>query len=106
MQIEISGKAQRELLSMMENPSEFLRIGIMAGGCAGMTYNAGFDTEMHDDDVILYDNGALKVVADMKSALYTQGLEIDYSDDLIHAGFRLINTHAKRSCGCGQSFEA
>jgi Fe-S cluster assembly iron-binding protein IscA len=39
MQIEISGKAQKELLSMMENPSEFLRIGIMAGGCAGMTYN-------------------------------------------------------------------
>jgi iron-sulfur cluster assembly protein len=106
MQIEISSRAQKELLSMVNEPNEFLRIGIMAGGCAGMTYNAGFDTEITDEDVILFENGGLKVVADMKSALYTQGLGIDYTDDLVHAGFRLINTRAKKSCGCGQSFQA
>ena len=104
--IEISEKAQDELLSLKSEPNSFLRIKVISGGCAGLTYHPGFDTEISDDDVVLYDNNGLRVVADMKSALYTQGLEIDYSSDLINSGFRFANKKAGKSCGCGQSFQA
>jgi len=104
--IEISRKARSELLSLKGDPDDFLRIRVITGGCAGLTYRPGFDCEMGDDDVVLYENSGLKVVADMKSALYTHGLEIDYSDDLINSGFRFANRRARKSCGCGQSFEA
>ena len=106
MNIEISSKAQDELLGLKTDPNDFLRIKVIAGGCAGLTYHPGFDNEMTDDDVVIYDNNGLKVVADIRSALYTSGLEIDYSDDLINSGFRFANNKARKSCGCGQSFQA
>jgi hypothetical protein len=31
--------------------------------------------------------------------------EIDFSDDLTDAGFKIHNRNAVRSCGCGTSFE-
>ena len=34
-----------------------------------------------------------------------RGCEIDYSDDLTDAGFKINNPKAARSCGCGTSFE-
>jgi iron-sulfur cluster assembly protein len=104
--IEISAKAKAELLSLMAGSGNFLRIQVITGGCAGLSYHPGFDNEMDDDDVILYDNNGLKVVADMRSALYTRGLEIDYSDDLVNSGFRFANRKTSKSCGCGHSFEA
>ncbi len=106
MNIEISEKARKELAGLMENPGAFLRVRVIAGGCAGLTYHPGIDTEMSADDMVIYEQDSLRVVADMKSALYLQGLEIDYSDDLINAGFRFSNPHAAKACGCGQSFQA
>ena len=37
---------------------------------------------------------------------FLDGLEIDYSDDLIRSGFRFKNPRAGGSCGCGSSFKA
>lgn len=105
MNIEVSQKAREELVGLMTENDTFLRIEVIAGGCAGLTYRPGLDSVMADDDEIIYDENGLKIVADMRSALYLQGLEIDYSDDLINAGFRFSNPHATKSCGCGQSFQ-
>ena len=105
MNIEVSQKAREELSGLMTQAETFLRIEVIAGGCAGLTYRPGLDSVMSDDDEIIYDEDGLKIVADMRSALYLQGLEIDYSDDLINAGFRFSNPHAAKSCGCGQSFQ-
>lgn len=71
-----------------------------------MTYNAGIDEVMTDDDILIYDDKEIRVIADFNSVLYLYGLKIDYSDDLIKAGFRFSNPMAKKSCGCGASFEA
>ena len=43
---------------------------------------------------------------DPDSAEFLDGLEIDYSDDLIRSGFRFKNPRAGGSCGCGSSFKA
>ena len=106
MNIEISSKAHQELLTLMKEPEAFLRVKVIPGGCAGLTYQPGIDTEMSEDDIVIYNDNGLKVVADLKSALFVQGLQIDYSDDLINAGFRFSNSRAAKSCGCGQSFQA
>ena len=45
-------------------------------------------------------------VADAGSTMFLDGLTIDYSDDLIQAGFRFNNPNASNSCGCGSSFGA
>lgn len=106
MNVNISSKAKQELLNIKVGGDRFLRIEVLTGGCSGMTYGAGIDEKMNDDDVVLYQDNDFKVVADMRSALYLDGLQIDYSDDLIRSGFRFYNPKAKKSCGCGSSFSA
>lgn len=106
MNIEISQRAVDELVKMDITGEKFLRIAVVTGGCAGMTYSAGIDSEMQDDDMVLYEQDDLRVMADIKSALYLDGLQIDYSEDLLQSGFKFTNTRAKKSCGCGKSFSS
>ena len=84
----------------------FFRIGVVAGGCSGQTYSAAVDTEADASDLTLYESGPLRIVTDPKSTIYLDGLQIDYSDDLIRSGFRFSNPKAGGSCGCGASFKA
>jgi len=45
------------------------------------------------------------VAIDPESSEQLDGCTIDYVDELTGAGFRVINPHAVRNCGCGTSFE-
>ena len=45
-----------------------------------------------------------RLVVDRKSFLYLKGTELDYKEELMAAGFRVVNPNAKRTCGCGESF--
>jgi iron-sulfur cluster assembly protein len=85
---------------------DFLRVGVAAGGCSGHTYTAAVDDELFITDLVIYESGRLRIVTDPESAEYLEGLEIDYSDDLIRSGFRFHNPNASGSCGCGSSFTA
>jgi iron-sulfur cluster assembly protein len=69
-----------------------------------MTYTAAVDDALSDKDSVLWSRDKLRVVADSGSAIFLDGLQIDYSDDLIQAGFRFRNPNAVKSCGCGSSF--
>jgi len=104
--LEISDRAYKELKSIMTEPGAFLRVQVTAGGCAGLTFRPEVDTEMADNDMVVYEQDGLKIVSDVESALYLNGLRIDYSDDLVDAGFGFTNPYFGKSCGCGQSFEA
>ncbi len=105
MYISVSDKAIRQLKEMNATGEKFMRIEAVSGGCSGMTYKAAIDDEIKDDDVAIFEEKDLKIVAPMKSFLYLDGLNVDYSDDLLQSGFRLTNTNAAKSCGCGASFE-
>lgn len=102
--IDVTGKAIQELQNMELSESAFMRIGVMPGGCSGMTYSASVDTEMDENDVVLYDQDGVRVVTTADSVSLLEGLTIDYSDDLIRSGFRFKNPNACGSCGCGSSF--
>ena len=59
---------------------------------------------MSEVDEVYYSEDKLRIVADKISSVYLDGLTIDFSNDLIEPGFRLTNSNAKGSCGCGSSF--
>lgn len=82
----------------------FVRIKTITGGCAGMTYEAEIAEIMLDGEIIAHQDDQVRVVSDKASLPYLEGLEVDYSDDLISVGYRFRNGQNDSSCGCGASF--
>jgi iron-sulfur cluster assembly protein len=107
--ITVSDKAKRKLDALMaeagiaNDPSYFLRVSVVGGGCSGLTYKMDFDNEQKPMDQVFEDKG-LKIVCDLKSFLYLVNTELDFSDGLNGKGFHFKNPNASRSCGCGESF--
>lgn len=107
--IYVSDKAKAKVVKLMEDaginndPTYFLRVGVVGGGCSGLSYKLDFDNEIKPMDQVFEDNG-IKVVTDLKSFLYLVNTELDFSDGLNGKGFFFSNPNASRSCGCGESF--
>jgi iron-sulfur cluster assembly protein len=80
-----------------------LRLGVIGGGCSGMSYSMKLDTKARESDHVFEFDGA-RVFIDPKSFVYLKGLTLDYEETLIRQGFNYINPNAARSCGCGTSF--
>jgi iron-sulfur cluster assembly protein len=70
-----------------------------------MIYQAVIDDTAGPFDVTVFDDGDLRIVTDQNSKHHVEGIHIDYSNDLVKAGFRFMNPRAAKSCGCGQSFQ-
>ncbi len=104
MTIQITEKAKVELRKLEVGGDHVLRINVVPGGCSGMTYSAAVDDQVNDQDEVLFDTDNIKVIAESGNEVFLEGLEIDYSDDLIRSGFRFKNPNAAGSCGCGSSF--
>lgn len=104
MDIKVTETAKSKLYDMGVSDDIFLRIGVSSGGCSGNTYDAVLDDKMNSVDEVYYSEDKLRIVSDKVSSVYLDGLTIDFSNDLIEPGFRLTNTNAKGSCGCGSSF--
>lgn len=103
--LSVTDKAKTELLRLATQPGSFLRIWVEAGGCSGMKYQAVIDDTAGPFDLTVFDDGELRIVTDQQSKFHVEGIHIDYSDDLVQAGFRFLNPRASSSCGCGQSFQ-
>ena len=82
-----------------------LRLGVLGGGCSGLSYQFKFDSKARATDNV-YEYGDVKVFIDPKSMLFLDGMTLDWKDSLIQSGFVFENPHAKKSCGCGTSFAA
>jgi iron-sulfur cluster assembly accessory protein len=80
-----------------------IRIGVVGGGCSGFQYSMDFEKEPRDDDSIVHQDG-IKLYVDPMSAMYLQGVTVDYVIGLQGAGFKFNNPNAKSTCGCGSSF--
>jgi len=102
--IKVTPVALQELIKLEATGDSFLRISVVPGGCSGMTYTACIDNVLSDNDQAIFEEGSLRIVADTGSTMFLDGLEIDFSDDLIASGFRFKNPKAKKGCGCGSSF--
>ncbi|TCJ13263.1 iron-sulfur cluster assembly accessory protein [Flaviaesturariibacter flavus] len=107
--IYVSDKARDKVRQLMleagvgDDPSYFVRVGVVGGGCSGLSYKLDFDNEQKPMDQVFEDNG-VKVVTDLKSFLYLVNTMLDFSDGLNGKGFFFNNPNASRTCGCGESF--
>jgi len=82
-----------------------LRLGVLGGGCTGLSYQFKFDTKPRPTDNI-FDYDGVQIFIDPKSILYLRGLVLDYKESLMQSGFVFDNPNAKKNCGCGTSFSA
>ena len=82
-----------------------LRLGVLGGGCSGLSYLFKFDTRPRPNDKV-FEFEDVKVFVDPKSMIYLDGMTLDWKDSLIQSGFVFENPNAKKSCGCGTSFSA
>ena len=87
---------------VVDKPGAGLRVKVVGGGCSGLQYHMEIDAEK-DRDKIFERDGA-RLIVDRKSFLYLNGSELDYAEELMSSGFKLVNPNAKRTCGCGESF--
>ena len=82
-----------------------LRLGVLGGGCSGLSYQFKYDTRQRLNDN-LFEFDGIKVFVDPKSMLYLDGMTLDYKESLMYSGFAFDNPNAANSCGCGTSFSA
>jgi iron-sulfur cluster assembly protein len=80
-----------------------LRLGVIGGGCSGLSYSIKFDTQPRERDRIFTFDG-VRVFIDPKSFIYLHGMTVDYEETLMRQGFTFTNPNSSRSCGCGSSF--
>jgi iron-sulfur cluster assembly protein len=105
--IYISDRAKAKVETLMQEAgldnTHYVRVGVVGGGCSGLSYKLDFDTEVAPMDQVFEDKG-VKIVCDLKSFLYLVNTELDFTDGLNGKGFNFVNPNASRSCGCGESF--
>ena len=82
-----------------------LRLGVLGGGCSGLSYQFKFAPTPRPRDHV-FEFGDVRVFVDPKSIIYLDGMTLDWHDSLMQSGFVFNNPHAKKSCGCGTSFSA
>lgn len=81
-----------------------LRVGVIGGGCSGLSYTFAWDYTARPDDLTVPGPQGTRLFVDPKSLIYLQGTTLDYDAALIGKGLHFINPNAKSSCGCGSSF--
>jgi iron-sulfur cluster assembly protein len=103
--ITITETAAAQIKQMMEDNEDanYMRVGVQGGGCTGLSYGMGFDSEVHDDDSQVTING-IDLVIDNESAPMLDGVTIDFKQNMMGGGFTLDNPNAIANCGCGASF--
>ncbi|WP_408007483.1 iron-sulfur cluster insertion protein ErpA [Pseudalkalibacillus sp. A8] len=94
----------KQMMAAEEGDNLFLRVGIQGGGCSGLSYGMGFDSEVQDTDTTFEQHG-IGVVVDSDSKKALEGTTIDYKQNMMGGGFTIDNPNAIASCGCGSSFK-
>lgn len=103
--VTLSARAAKRIAEILKSEPRptMLRVAVTGGGCSGFQYNFTLDDTKMDDDLVIERDGAT-VLVDPMSLDFLKGAEIDFTDDLIGAAFKVNNPNAASSCGCGTSF--
>ncbi len=111
MSIILSEAAAREIKTIIKQQGlpeaeTKLRVGVKGGGCSGFSYMLDLTEEPKGEMDEELEIAGVKVLCDMKSLIYLDGVEIDFKDEVMGRGFVFKNPNATSTCGCGSSFSA
>ena len=94
----------KEIMSGAQKDSIGVRIGVKAGGCAGMSYIMEYAKNSNPNDEVIEDKG-VKVFIDAGAVMYLLGTEMDYKTEEFSSSFVFTNPNETERCGCGESFK-
>ena len=94
----------KEIMSGAQKDSIGVRIGVKAGGCAGMSYIMEYAKNSNPNDEVIEDKG-VKVFIDAGAVMYLLGTEMDYKTEEFSSSFVFKNPNETERCGCGESFK-
>ncbi|MDH5580803.1 MAG: iron-sulfur cluster assembly accessory protein [Bdellovibrionales bacterium] len=104
--VHLTDKAKEQIkkifISENKGPEIGLRLGVIGGGCSGLSYKLDFGDSKENDNIFNYEG--FKVYIDPKSSIYLKGVTLDFQDGLEGKGFVFSNPSASNTCGCGESF--
>lgn len=110
--VTLTETAVKQLKMLIEEQSQNkptsdmgLRVGVIGGGCSGMSYKLSFESGYNEDDLV-FEQDSIRIFIDPKSLTYLNGLTVDYHGGLNGSGFTFNNPNSTKSCGCGSSFSA
>ena len=108
MLTEAAAKEIKDIIKQQNLPEENtrLRVGVKGGGCSGFSYLLDLTEEPKGEADEEIESQGVKILCDMKSYLYLNGVEIDFKDEVMGRGFVFKNPNATSTCGCGSSFSA
>ena len=101
---ENAAKRIKEIMSLAENNSIGVRVGVKSGGCAGMSYVMEYAKEINPNDELIEDRG-VKLYIDPAATMYLLGTEMDYKKEEFSSTFIFKNPNETERCGCGESFK-
>tara|TARA_B100001123_G_C14936085_1_gene877685 strand:- start:118 stop:453 length:336 start_codon:yes stop_codon:yes gene_type:complete len=94
----------KEIMAGAQKDSIGVRIGVKAGGCAGMSYIIEYAKTSKPNDELIEDKG-VKVFIDAGAIMYLLGTEMDYKTNEFSSSFVFKNPNETERCGCGESFK-
>lgn len=105
MSITFTENAAEQIKKQLERRGKGigLRLGVKQSGCSGYAYILDYADEADETDQ-LFEAYDVKIIIDVDSLPYLNGIELDYTREGINEAFRFNNPNVKDSCGCGESF--
>lgn len=104
MSIIVTPAASSEVKSILESQNlpqnTHLRLKILGGGCSGMQYSLGFDTEFDPKTDMKYDSDDVSLVTEKKFDLHLDGTVVDFVDSEFARGFSIENPNFPAGGGC------
>ena len=92
----------RDILDKAEGRYQGIRVGVVNGGCAGMSYTMDYAENAAPLEEVVEDKG-VKIFIDPKAILFLIGTEMDFVRDKLAAKFVFNNPNQTAACGCGES---